>query len=95
MAFDVSIYRHFPLATLQAWLTAQVSGSTDGNGLIIEYTINGVMSVRREGSMTREEFLSAVNWALERLDPANYPPLVDRTRIAFSTPYSTVTDATA
>lgn len=80
---DPSIYRNFPLATLKAMLEGQITSQSSGSGIIAEYTINGVQTVRREGNMTREEFLNAVNWALERLSPAEYKPLIDRARVTF------------
>lgn len=79
---DISIFRHFDKATLEAMLTASFSALSNGQA-IVEYTIGG-RTVRKEYPMTYADYMSAVNWALENLDPDNYPPEIIATKVAFS-----------
>ena len=82
-SFNISIFRYWDLTTLQAMLTGQISTGDKGQGNIVSYEIMGVQQVTRIGNMTREQFIESVNWALSFKDPANCPPLPDRTRSSF------------
>jgi hypothetical protein len=82
---DPTIFQYFDKATLESMLQASVTQASGSKGLlIVEYSVGGRTAKKMPYLGTMEEFLGAVNWALSRLDPVTYPPLVDRTRSSFA-----------
>lgn len=82
---DISIFRHWDLQKLQAMLAGAQSAVSSGSGqIIVQYSIGGREVQKMNFLGTQEDFINAVNWALEFKDPDQYPPLIDRTRMGTS-----------
>jgi hypothetical protein len=88
---DLSIFRLYDLPTLQAMLAGSIASVGSGGGqTIVKYSIGG-REVEKQFGISQEDFINAVNWALELKDPAQYIPIIDRTRVSFGGTCSTST----